>query len=575
MESRNCLLKTVLVAILCLLSCSVRDAYPSPGPLQIETVYLEDILPSRYRYYTQEPLGRVRIRNTSNKALYRIKVSLFIPNYMSLSEEYEIAEIMAKSTVEIPLKATLSPKIFDVDEDTAAQVQIRITGEGIEESCIRSITMLSRNTIDWRQGENITSFVTPNDSAILEFTKLCLPSFRDTGLDVLDNRLQDAMAIYATLGSVTYLPDPNMPYKKIAEKKVVMDKVQYPRETLKYKNGDCDDLSVLYASCLEAVGIKTAFVLVPGHIFVIFNTRLPSRNREVLGYDETSYIVRDNYIWLPVEVTRFGDSFVSAIKEGILEYKRWLSNLEIIDVQKGWQRFAPVALPPVAFPWKGDKELAEKRLKEEIATFKGFKKESLDSLITTLSKKIKESPYNLGFRNRAGIIYGKEGRWDLAEREFEKGFEKNKLHPSILNNLGNICLLRGSSTEAISFFKQANRSDPDDGGIYFNLGLAFFLKEDMRSALEMLGESLKAFRSFEEAAYILGFPVEEVSISLTGKPRVSKEEIKRLLEDAMDKIPEGEEAKKRAKKTFGFFAGTRGAEISKKTDLSWLLYWKE
>ena len=59
MESRNCLLKTVLVAVLCLVSCSVRDAYPSPGPLQIETVYLEDILPSRYRYYTQEPLGRV------------------------------------------------------------------------------------------------------------------------------------------------------------------------------------------------------------------------------------------------------------------------------------------------------------------------------------------------------------------------------------------------------------------------------------------------------------------------------------------------------------------------------------
>jgi tetratricopeptide (TPR) repeat protein len=168
---------------------------------------------------------------------------------------------------------------------------------------------------------------------------------------------------------------------------------------------------------------------------------------------------------------------VRATKEGMAEYKRWLSNLEIVDVQKGWQRFAPVALPPVAFPWKEDKELAEKRLKEEIATFKGFKKEGLDSLMTTMSKKIEESPYNLGFRNQAGIIYGKEGRWDLAEMEFKKGFEKNRLHPSILNNLGNICLLRGSSTEAISFFKQANRSDPDDGGIYFNLGLAFSSKE--------------------------------------------------------------------------------------------------
>jgi len=550
------------------------NLYATPGLLQIETMYLENILPSRYRYYTQEPLARVRIKNTSNKTLERIKVSLFIPNYMDLPEEYEIPQIIAKSTLEIPLKATFNPKIFDIDEDTPGQVQIRITGEGIEESCIRPITILSRNTIDWRNSENITSFVTPNDSVITDFTKLCLPSFRDKELNILDNRLQDAIAIYAALGSITYVPDPNMPYKKVVEKKVVVDKVQYPRETLKYKKGDCDDLSVLYASCLEAVGIRTAFVLVPGHIFIIFNTGITYRNREVIGYDETSYIVRNGYIWLPIETTK-QDSFVDAMKEGMAEYKRHLSNLEIIDVYKAWQRFAPVALPPVDFPWKGDKELAEERLKEEITEFKGFKKEGLDSLIKTLSKKIEESPYNLGLRNRLGIIYGKEGRLDLAENEFKKGLLRNKLHPSILNNLGNVCLLKGSLTEAVSFFKEANRSDPDDGGIYFNLGLTFFLKEDMKSALEMLGESLKAFRSFEEAAYILGFPVEGVSISLTGKPKVSKEEIKRLLEDAMAKIPKEEEAKKRAKKIFTLFAGVRGASLSKEADLEWLLYWKE
>lgn len=546
-------------------------------PLQIETIYLENILPSRYRYYTQEPLGRVRIMNTGKETLHRIRVSLFIPNYMDLSEEYEIVQIGAKSTVEIPLKATFNLKIFAVDEDTSGQVQIRISGDGIEESCIRSITILSRNTIDWRRSENIASFVTPNDSVIAEFTKLCIPSLKDEGLGPKESRIEDAMAIYAALSPIAYLPDPNMPYKKIAEKKVVVDKVQYPRETLKYKKGDCDDLSVLYASCLEAVGIRTAFVFVPGHIFIIFNTGISYRNKELIGYDETSYIVRNNYIWLPVETTKLNNSFVAATKEGMAEYKRWLSKIEIIDVQKGWERFAPVALPPVDFPWKEDKELAEEKLKEEIATLKAYKKEGLNLLVTTLSKRIEEFPYNLGFRNRLGIIYGKEGELDLAEREFKSGLEKNKLHPSLLNNLGNIHLLRDSPTEAIHFFKQANRSDPDDGGIYFNLGLAFFLKDEMKSALEMLGECLKSFGTIEEAAYTLGFPAEEIAISLTGKPRISKEEIKKLLEDAVAKIPRGEEAGKRAKKIFTLVAtaGARGAEISNKTDLRWLIYWKE
>jgi transglutaminase-like putative cysteine protease len=35
-----------------------------------------------------------------------------------------------------------------------------------------------------------------------------------------------------------------------------------------YRAGDCDDLSILYCSLLEAIGIRTAFVTIPGHIFM-------------------------------------------------------------------------------------------------------------------------------------------------------------------------------------------------------------------------------------------------------------------------------------------------------------------
>ncbi|MEW6482376.1 MAG: hypothetical protein AB1397_05175 [bacterium] len=68
-----------------------------------------------------------------------------------------------------------------------------------------------------------------------------------------------------------------------------------------------------------------------------------------------------------------------------------------------------------------------------------------------------------------------------------------------------------------------------DGGIYFNLGLAFFIKQNMKSSLEILGECIKKFESLSKAASVLGFPADEVSLSLTGKPKVSKEEIKKLL----------------------------------------------
>jgi crotonobetainyl-CoA:carnitine CoA-transferase CaiB-like acyl-CoA transferase len=37
------------------------------------------------------------------------------------------------------------------------------------------------------------------------------------------------------------------------------------------RQGDCDDLSTLYAAMLEAVGIPTAFITTPGHIFLAFS----------------------------------------------------------------------------------------------------------------------------------------------------------------------------------------------------------------------------------------------------------------------------------------------------------------
>ncbi|MFQ5621135.1 MAG: transglutaminase family protein [Candidatus Nanoarchaeia archaeon] len=44
--------------------------------------------------------------------------------------------------------------------------------------------------------------------------------------------------------------------------------VKGPLESLQSTAGDCDDASVLLASMLGAVGIKSRFVFVPGHVYV-------------------------------------------------------------------------------------------------------------------------------------------------------------------------------------------------------------------------------------------------------------------------------------------------------------------
>ncbi|MFW6293995.1 MAG: hypothetical protein ACOC7V_16970, partial [Spirochaetota bacterium] len=55
-----------------------------------------------------------------------------------------------------------------------------------------------------------------------------------------------------------------------SEDRGAVDFLQFPRQTLTYSSGDCDDLTALYIALLESVGVDTAFITVPGHIYAAF-----------------------------------------------------------------------------------------------------------------------------------------------------------------------------------------------------------------------------------------------------------------------------------------------------------------
>jgi len=62
---------------------------------------------------------------------------------------------------------------------------------------------------------------------------------------------------YFVRDNLAYVSDPN-----------ACEYVKTTKQSLVSGGGDCDDASVLVASLLDAVGIRTRFVFVPGHVFV-------------------------------------------------------------------------------------------------------------------------------------------------------------------------------------------------------------------------------------------------------------------------------------------------------------------
>ena len=108
-------------------------------------------------------------------------------------------------------------------------------------------------------------------------------------------------------------------------------RVQYAKETLHSKSGDCDDLVILYSSLLESVGIKTAFIEVRdpkkeiAHVYLIFESGLTINQGQFISSNEKKYIIRGKEqtkkrIWIPIETTLVGKGFTEAWNTGALTY---------------------------------------------------------------------------------------------------------------------------------------------------------------------------------------------------------------------------------------------------------------
>jgi hypothetical protein len=147
----------------------------------------------------------------------------------------------------------------------------------------------------------------------------------DTG--VMPSRVFNAMLIFDALitSGIRYVPDPNNPYYDINSHQAI-DNLKYPRETLLQSAGDCDDLSVLYCSLLEALGIKTKLIDVPKHLFMMFDTEIPEEQGYKIHSDKLMYAVIDKTIWIPVEVTKLDAGFMEAWQAAARKYRRWATN---------------------------------------------------------------------------------------------------------------------------------------------------------------------------------------------------------------------------------------------------------
>jgi hypothetical protein len=308
---------------------------------RIEYVDLtNDIYPVLRTTYAIQPVGKARVRNTSSSPV-TVTASLHVPRFMDEATDSPEETIEPGMTAEIPLYAVFSEALTASTSLVVQEAEVRVrTFQQNRDDDHYQVRMLVHAKNDWN-GEValLPKFVTPDDGSVIRFTRSTLAGHKEELDSVPAGHLhfQQARLLFdAFTRSAVYVSDPQKSE----------DVVQYASETLASNSGDCDDLSVCFASLLASIGIRTAFVEVKppetpgeGHVYVLFDTGISPREAGSLSGNPKRYVIRktDPYhesLWIPVETTSMKQGFEEAWSMGAKEY------YEEVEVQlgmiKGW-----------------------------------------------------------------------------------------------------------------------------------------------------------------------------------------------------------------------------------------------
>ena len=461
--------------------------------LVLSDLNLKHVFSAAYKQYADQPIGSVQVKNVSATDYGNLQLSFQIKEYMDFPVTQEIPSIKGDEVQDFQFKVTFNNKILEVDEDIGVQVEVKLSfqRDGIKDDIrlTQPMTIYGKNAMVWGQAEMVGSFVTPKDDTLRNYVRTVINKYQPK-IGPLNDKLVSAMTFFSSLNAAgtKYIIDPNTPYTSLRDDQV--DYVQFPRETLKLKSGDCDDLSVLLSAGLENLGIETVLLEVPGHLLMMFNTGLDEIDAGLISQDRSLLATHNGQVWVPIESTMVHASFNEAWAEGARKYHKAVeqNQLGVIELKKAWQSYKPVTLSKATYSIDLPDESQTLALVDHAQT--QLLTKSINRLILPFQSMIENNPKNIDARLQIAILYSRFGLTDEAQLAFDALLEASPENSAVHNNQGSLYLLEGEFDKAITSFQQAAELDNKDGGIWVNLSMAFYQKGDASQAASHFQQAL-------------------------------------------------------------------------------------
>ncbi|MCK5570812.1 MAG: hypothetical protein KAJ15_13915, partial [Spirochaetes bacterium] len=452
----------------------VRRSVKVTGPnVDIDTVQFDPIFPVFYKYYDEHPIGKAVLFNSGTTPVEDIKVSLFIRQYMDDPKNCPAPDRLdSGAKKEIELYSLFTEKVLEISEGDKVSVKITVEysseGKKYKKEYLDTVSLHNRNAIVWDDDKRVAAFVTAKDPAVLKFSKNTAGIIKSKAGTALNHNLLMGIGIFQALDlyGISYVVDPTTPYKDFSEN-LTVDFLQFPNQTLEYRAGDCDDLSILYNALLESVGIKTAFVTVPGHIYTAFSLNLKPADTKKQFLSMEDFIFKDDETWVPVEITQIGEGFLKAWQTGAREWREHAAKDQaaFYPTEQAWETYEPVG-----FKGKTDLvlpagTLVEKKFIEEIRRIVNKEIFSREQYLKAEIEKNRNDP---GLRNKLGVLYARYGMEAEAISEFNKILSGEDYLPALIN-IGHIHFLKNNVDTALAYYERALKKDSDNPKILLYL----------------------------------------------------------------------------------------------------------
>ncbi|MBN1837299.1 MAG: tetratricopeptide repeat protein [Spirochaetales bacterium] len=429
--------------------------------LRFDEVRVPPLFAAMQSYYTRNPITRVTITNVEKFPITDLKVSFFQAGFMdSPTEAADIPALEPGESRTVDLLASFNQEVFTTEGVTPLTGEVAVEylsrGKAARQTLPVSYDLHDKTALTWDDDAKVGAFVTAADSALRNYTSFIRQAAKEEVVPGFSEPLQIGMQVYYALKEIgcIYQVDPTSPFTAAQGDPQRVDSISLPRDTLKRQTGDCDDLTVLYCALLETVGVESAFITVPGHIYAAFNSKVPSSGYRGVHPDKAMTLSIDGELWVPVEITMIGtDDFLAAWRKGVEQF----TALDGDPDRRGFYRtrtsqevYRPVGLRET------DLGLQYGSQEAIVAAFRSTIERLVDLVLEDYQAAADGSQDKRQY-NRLGIMCAQYGRYARAQKAFNTALTLDRNYLSPIVNLGNVFYLQQDYHSALRSFHRVEQ----------------------------------------------------------------------------------------------------------------------